>query len=182
VHLRGSRYLEGCTSHGSKTDFPSGWPAVAGDPQCSLSSYVPIIPAGKFTAWQRETTLCKQVHPSEERCDLELSRWSVSFFKAAITPFGVTLMISKLFVVALATTVVAASPVLAAKSKASGCTNEDMAKADSTVMQMPEGDNKTKAMQEMTAAKSSQSQQDIRGCAAHVNAAMKMTTMKPKKT
>jgi len=80
-----------------------------------------------------------------------------------------------------ATALLAASPALAAKSKSSACTNDGMAKADAAVMQMPDGDNKTKAMQEMTAAKSSMSQQDMAGCATHMSAAMKMTAMKPKK-
>lgn len=56
-----------------------------------------------------------------------------------------------------------------------------MAKADGTMMKMPEGENKTMAMQEMTAAKSSMSQQDMAGCSMHMNKAMKMTSMKPKK-
>jgi hypothetical protein len=80
-----------------------------------------------------------------------------------------------------ATALLAASPALAAKSKSSTCTNDGMAKADAAVMQMPDGDNKTKAMQEMTAAKSSMTQQDMAGCATHMSAAMKMTAMKPKK-
>ena len=74
-----------------------------------------------------------------------------------------------------------ATPALAASSKSSACTNDGVAKADAAVMQMPEGDNKTKAMQEMTSAKASMSQQDMAGCANHVSAAMKMTTKKAKK-
>jgi hypothetical protein len=59
-------------------------------------------------------------------------------------------------------------PALAAKSKSSSaCTNDGLAKADAAVVQMPDGDNKTKAMQEMTAAKSSMTQQDMAGCAPH---------------
>ena len=73
-------------------------------------------------------------------------------------------------------------PALAAKSKSSSAgTNDGLAKADAAVVQMPDGDNKTKAMQEMTAAKSSMTQQDTAGCAAHMSAAMKMTAMKPKR-
>jgi hypothetical protein len=69
-----------------------------------------------------------------------------------------------------------------AKSKAAGCTDDGIAKADAAVMKMPDGDSKTAAMQEMTSAKSSMSQKDMAGCSTHVSKAMKMTTMKAKKT
>jgi hypothetical protein len=62
-----------------------------------------------------------------------------------------------------------------------GCTDAGIAKADAAVMKMPEGDNKTGAMQEMTSAKSSMSQKDMAGCSMHMSKAMKMTAMKPKK-
>ena len=89
-------------------------------------------------------------------------------------------MSSKSFVVALAATaVLAASPALA-QSKTSGCTDDGIAQADAAVMKMPEGENKTKAMQEMTSAKSSMSQKDMAGCFSHMRTAIKMTTMKPK--
>jgi hypothetical protein len=68
-----------------------------------------------------------------------------------------------------------------AKSKMSGCSEAGMAKAEGMMMKMPEGENKTMAMQEMTAAKSSMSQQDMAGCSMHMSKAMKMTSMKPKK-
>ena len=79
------------------------------------------------------------------------------------------------------TALLAATPALAAKLTSPTCTNDEMAKADAAVMRMQDGDNKTKAMQEMTTAKSSMSQQDMAGCATHMKAAMKMTTLKPKK-
>ena len=92
-------------------------------------------------------------------------------------------MTKSLVAVAAAAALLAISPVQAAKpnSAAAVCTNDGIAKADAAVMAMPEGDNKTKAMQEMTSAKSSMTQQDAKGCASHMNAAMKMTKMKPKK-
>jgi hypothetical protein len=68
-----------------------------------------------------------------------------------------------------------------AKPKAAGCSDESIAKADAAVMKMPDGDNKTAAMQEMTSAKSSMSQKDMAGCSMHTSKAMKMTTMKAKK-
>jgi hypothetical protein len=68
-----------------------------------------------------------------------------------------------------------------AKSKAAGCSDDGIAKADAAVMKMPDGDTKTAAMQEMTSAKSSMSQKDMAGCSMHVSKAMKMTTMKGKK-
>jgi hypothetical protein len=90
-------------------------------------------------------------------------------------------MISKSFVAAFtATILLAASPALA-KSKASACTDDGLAKADAAVMKMPDGENKTTAMQEMTSAKSSMSQKDMAGCSSHMKKAMTMTTMKPKK-
>jgi hypothetical protein len=61
------------------------------------------------------------------------------------------------------------------------CSDASMAKADGMMMKMPDGENKTMAMQEMTSAKSSMSQKDMTGCQDHLNKAMKMTSMKPKK-
>jgi hypothetical protein len=90
-------------------------------------------------------------------------------------------MISRLAcVAAVAIVAMTAVPALA-KSKMAGCSEASMAKADGMMMKMPEGENKTMAMQEMTAAKSSMSQQDMAGCSMHMNKAMKMTSMKPKK-
>jgi hypothetical protein len=90
-------------------------------------------------------------------------------------------MISRSFGAALiATAVLAASPV-SAKSKAGNCSDDGIAKADAAVMKMADGENKTMAMQEMTSAKSSMSQKDMAGCSTHINKAMKMTAMKPKK-
>jgi hypothetical protein len=74
-----------------------------------------------------------------------------------------------------------AAPAAAATSKTAGCTDAGIAKADAAVMKMPDGENKTAAMQEMTSAKSSMSQKDMAGCSMHVSKAMKMTTMKAKK-
>ena len=83
-------------------------------------------------------------------------------------------------VAAIAAIAMSAVPA-SAKSKMSGCTEAGMAKADGIMMKMPDGENKTMAMQEMTAAKSSMSQQDMAGCSMHMSKAMKMTSMKPKK-
>jgi hypothetical protein len=91
------------------------------------------------------------------------------------------LMISRSFGAALiATAILAASPV-SAKPKAGNCSDDGIAKADAAVMKMADGENKTMAMQEMTSAKSSMSQKDMAGCSMHMNKAMKMTAMKPKK-
>jgi hypothetical protein len=49
------------------------------------------------------------------------------------------------------------------------------------LMKMPEGENKTNGMQEMTSAKSSMSQKDMAGCQDHMNKAMKMGMMRSKK-
>jgi len=56
-----------------------------------------------------------------------------------------------------------------------------MAKADAKIMKMPDGENKTMAMQEMTSAKSSMSQKDMAGCSEHMGAAMKASMMTSKK-
>ena len=89
-------------------------------------------------------------------------------------------MISKLACTTVAILTILAAPALA-KSKMTSCSEASMTKADGIMMKMPEGENKTMAMQEMTAAKSSMSQQDMAGCSMHMNKAMKMTSMKPKK-
>lgn len=90
-------------------------------------------------------------------------------------------MISKTVMAAVCVTLAfAATPVLA-KSKSMACSDSSMAKADDMVMKMPDGDNKTSAMQEMTSAKSSMSQKDMAGCSMHMGKAMKMGMMKPKK-
>jgi hypothetical protein len=80
-------------------------------------------------------------------------------------------------VVAIALT---AAPAFA-KSKTAGCSDEGIARADAAVGKMPDGDNKTTAMQEMTAAKSSMSQKDMAGCSMHMSKAMKLTAMKTRK-
>jgi hypothetical protein len=89
-------------------------------------------------------------------------------------------MITRTVCAALAAIALAAAPALA-KSKTAGCSADGMAKADAAVMKMPDGDNKTAAMQEMTSAKSSMSQNDMPGCSMHMSKAMKMTAMKAKK-
>jgi hypothetical protein len=50
------------------------------------------------------------------------------------------------------------------------------------LMKMPDGENKTMGMQEMTSAKSSMSQKDMAGCQDHMNKAMKMGMMKQSQT
>jgi hypothetical protein len=95
--------------------------------------------------------------------------------------FRGTNMNSKLAFAALVTVVTMAAAPASAKSKMMGCSEASMAKADGMMMKMPDGENKTMAMQEMTSAKSSMSQKDMAGCSMHMNKAMKMTSMKPKK-
>ncbi|WP_371422593.1 hypothetical protein [Tardiphaga sp.] len=92
-----------------------------------------------------------------------------------------TNMICKLACVAAVAVVAMSAVPASAKSKMSGCTEAGMAKADGMMMKMPDGENKTMAMQEMTAAKSSMSQKDMAGCSMHMSKAMKMTSMKSKK-
>jgi hypothetical protein len=89
-------------------------------------------------------------------------------------------MISRTVCAALAAIAIAAAPAFA-KPKTAGCSADGMARADAAVMKMPDGDNKTAAMQAMTAARTSQSQNDLAGCAMHMSKAMKMTAVKPKK-
>ena len=84
------------------------------------------------------------------------------------------------FVAVIAVAAMSVVPV-SAKSKMSGCSEAGMAKADAMMMKMPDGENKTMAMEEMSAAKSSMSQQDMAGCSMHMGNAMKMTSMKSKK-
>jgi hypothetical protein len=89
-------------------------------------------------------------------------------------------MIFRTACAAMVAIAITAAPAFA-KSKTAGCSDDGIAKADAAVMKMPDGDNKTTAMQEMTSAKSSLSQKDMAGCSMHMSKAMKMTAMKPKK-
>ena len=73
-----------------------------------------------------------------------------------------------------------AVPALAAK-KAPGCTQASIASADAKIAKMPDGESKTAAMQEMTSAKSSMTQQDMAGCSEHMAKAMKASAAKPKR-
>ena len=101
----------------------------------------------------------------------------------AILPYFIrgTNMISKLACAALVAAVTMAAIPASAKSKMRGCSDASMAKVDEMTMKMPDGENKTMAMQEMTSAKSSMSQKDMAGCSMHMNKAMKMGMMKSKK-
>jgi hypothetical protein len=90
-------------------------------------------------------------------------------------------MISKLTRAAWIAALVMVAIPASAKSKMTGCSEAGIAKADAMMMKMPDGENKTMAMQEMTSAKSSMSQKDMAGCQMHMSKAMKMTSMKPKK-
>ena len=89
-------------------------------------------------------------------------------------------MISRI-VSALAVAALISGPASAAKMKMASCTEASMAKADAKIMKMPDGENKTMAMQEMTSAKSSMSQKDMAGCSDHMGQAMKVSMMKSKK-
>jgi hypothetical protein len=93
---------------------------------------------------------------------------------SAIGPISVrgTTMISKMIGTA-------AAP--ASAMKMASCTQKNMDKSDAMLMKMPDGENKTMGMQEMTSAKSSMSQKDMAGCQDHLNKAMKMGMMKSKK-
>ncbi|WP_375415205.1 hypothetical protein [uncultured Bradyrhizobium sp.] len=89
-------------------------------------------------------------------------------------------MIIRIACAALALALTAAPA--AARSKTAACSDDGIAKADAAVMKMADGDTRTMAMQEMTSAKSSMSQKDMAGCSMHMSKAVKMTTMKAKKT
>jgi hypothetical protein len=89
-------------------------------------------------------------------------------------------MISKIVCAAIIAVATIAAVPASAKSKMMGCSDASMAKADDMMMKMPDGENKTMAMQEMTSAKSSMSQRDMAGCSMHMNKAMKMGMMKSK--
>jgi hypothetical protein len=82
-------------------------------------------------------------------------------------------------VAAISALMFSAAPVSAAKM--ASCNPINMDKADAMLMKMPDGENKTMGMQEMTSAKSSMTQQDMAGCQDHLNKAMKMGMMKAKK-
>ena len=90
-------------------------------------------------------------------------------------------MLSKIACAAIIAVATIAAVPASAKSKMMGCSDASMAKADDMMMKMPDGENKTMAMQEMTTAKSSMSQKDMAGCSMHMNKAMKMSMMNPKK-
>jgi len=89
-------------------------------------------------------------------------------------------MISKVVsAAAVAALIVAAAP--ASAMKMASCNKKNMDEADAMLMKMPDGENKTMGMQEMTSAKSSMSQKDMAGCKDHMNKAMEMGMMKSKK-
>ena len=71
--------------------------------------------------------------------------------------------------------------VPASAMKIVSCNQKNMDKTDAMLMKMPDGENKTNGMQEMTSAKSSMSQKDMARCQDHMNKAMKMGMMKSKK-
>jgi hypothetical protein len=101
---------------------------------------------------------------------------------SAITPvFSVrgANIISKLTRATLIAALVMVAIPASAKSKMNGCSEAGMAKAE--MMKMPDGENKTMAIQEMTSAKSSMSQKDMAGCEMHMSKAMKMTSMSRRK-
>ena len=62
-------------------------------------------------------------------------------------------MISKLACAAVIAVLTIATVPASAKSKMMGCSDASLAKADDMMMKMPDGENKTMAMQEMTSAK-----------------------------
>ena len=90
-------------------------------------------------------------------------------------------MISKVASAAAVAALMFAAAVPASAMKMASCNQKNMDKTDAMLMKMPDGENKTNGMQEMTSAKSSMSQKDMAGCQDHMNKAMKMGMMKSKK-
>ena len=90
-------------------------------------------------------------------------------------------MISKVASAAAVAALMFAAAVPASAMKMASCNQKNMDKTDAMLMKMPDGENKTNGMQEMTSAKSSMSQKDMAGCKEHMNKAMEMGMMKSKK-
>ena len=83
-----------------------------------------------------------------------------------------------LMVLAATTVLFAVAPASAKEMK---CTEANMAKANDMMMKMPDGDNKTMGMKEMTMAQDSMGMKKMGDCSMHMGKAMKMGMMKSKK-
>ena len=81
-------------------------------------------------------------------------------------------------------TVAAVTAVLFAVAPASAkgmkCTEANMAKMNDMMMKMPDGENKTMGMKEMTMAQDSMGMKKMGDCSMHMSKAMKMGMMKSK--
>jgi len=81
-------------------------------------------------------------------------------------------------------TVLAVTAVLFAVAPASAkgmkCTEANMAKANDTMMKMPDGENKTMGTKEMAMAQDSMRMKKMGDCSTHMSKAMKMGMMKSK--
>ena len=82
-----------------------------------------------------------------------------------------------LMVVALTAVLFAVAP---ASAKGMKCTEANMAKANDMMMKMPDGNNKTMGMKEMTMAQDSMGMKKMGDCSMHMSKAMKMGMMKSK--
>ena len=82
-----------------------------------------------------------------------------------------------LTVAALTAVLFAVAP---ASAKGMKCTEANMTKANDMMMKMPDGENKTMGMKEMTMAQDSMSMKKMGDCSMHMSKAMKMGMMKSK--
>ena len=81
---------------------------------------------------------------------------------------------------AIAAIAFAAAPASAAKMRAMGCSSDSLAKAESTVDNMSDGDaNKLTGYKEITDASDALSMGNPGECAMHLNKVMHMTPAKP---
>jgi hypothetical protein len=67
-----------------------------------------------------------------------------------------------------------------ASAKGMKCTEANMAKGNDMMMKMPDGENKTMGMKEMTMAQDSMGMKKMGDCSMHMSKAMKMGMMKSK--
>jgi len=82
----------------------------------------------------------------------------------------------------LLTAAIVAASALAlgpASARMAGCTNDGLAKAESTVEAMPDTPNKFMMQKEIGLANTAISTGDMRGCAMHISRVERMTMMKP---
>ena len=82
-----------------------------------------------------------------------------------------------LTVAALTAVLFAVAP---ASAKGMKCTEANMTKANDMMMKMPDGENKTMGMKEMTMAQDSMGMKKMGDCSMHMSKAMKMGMKKEK--